>query len=126
MVVLPALGDPLSRMTWPVLRAIGAVPPGDAVVMAGKGTPLSHDSVCDEAGVVIEQEHFVPEGPGRAPVPARIQMIKDVVVLEAGAKGKRVFALRAFRMGEFIFDRRCLSGSSATPSAWACAGRSHQ
>ena len=33
-------------------------------------------------------------------------MIKDVVVLDAGAKGKGVFALRAFHQGEFIFRRR--------------------
>lgn len=33
-------------------------------------------------------------------------MIGDVVVREAGSKGKGVFALRDFRRGEFIFRRR--------------------
>ena len=33
-------------------------------------------------------------------------MITDVVVKDAGAKGKGVFALRDFRKGEFIFRRR--------------------
>jgi len=33
-------------------------------------------------------------------------MISDVVVREAGAKGKGVFAVRDFRTGEFIFRRR--------------------
>lgn len=33
-------------------------------------------------------------------------MIKDIVVGNAGRKGKGVFALRAFRKGEFIFRRR--------------------
>jgi len=33
-------------------------------------------------------------------------VIKDIVVRDAGAKGKGVFALRAFRRGEFIFRRR--------------------
>lgn len=33
-------------------------------------------------------------------------MIHDVEVREAGAKGKGVFAKRAFRKGEFIFRRR--------------------
>lgn len=33
-------------------------------------------------------------------------MITDVVVKDAGSKGKGVFALRDFRRGEFIFRRR--------------------
>ncbi len=33
-------------------------------------------------------------------------MITDITVKEAGSKGKGVFALRAFRKGEFIFRRR--------------------
>ncbi len=33
-------------------------------------------------------------------------MIRDIVVKEAGGKGKGVFAVRAFRQGEFIFRRR--------------------
>ena len=33
-------------------------------------------------------------------------MITDVIVEDAGAKGKGVFALRAFTRGEFIFRRR--------------------
>ena len=33
-------------------------------------------------------------------------MIRDVEVRDAGAKGKGVFARRAFRRGEFIFRRR--------------------
>ena len=33
-------------------------------------------------------------------------MITDIVVRPAGPKGKGVFALRAFRKGEFIFRRR--------------------
>ena len=33
-------------------------------------------------------------------------MIEDVVVLDAGPRGKGVFALRSFRKGEFIFRRR--------------------
>jgi hypothetical protein len=33
-------------------------------------------------------------------------MITDVVVQDAGGKGKGVFALRNFRPGEFIFRRR--------------------
>lgn len=33
-------------------------------------------------------------------------MITDVLVKEAGAKGKGVFALRNFKRGEFIFRRR--------------------
>ena len=33
-------------------------------------------------------------------------MIADIAVRDAGRKGKGVFALRAFRRGEFIFRRR--------------------
>lgn len=33
-------------------------------------------------------------------------MITDIVVKEAGIKGKGVFALRDFARGEFIFRRR--------------------
>ena len=33
-------------------------------------------------------------------------MIRDVVVREAGSKGRGVFALRGFARGEFIFRRR--------------------
>lgn len=33
-------------------------------------------------------------------------MISDIVVKDAGTKGRGVFALRAFRKGEFIFRRR--------------------
>src|SRR2546425_11262926 len=33
-------------------------------------------------------------------------MIKDIVVRDAGRKGKGVFAVRSFRKGEFIFRRR--------------------
>src|SRR5438270_11862360 len=33
-------------------------------------------------------------------------MVADVEVRDAGVKGKGVFALRAFRRGEFIFRRR--------------------
>ncbi len=33
-------------------------------------------------------------------------MIKDVIVKDAGRKGKGVFALRDFKKGEFIFQRR--------------------
>ena len=33
-------------------------------------------------------------------------MISDVVVRDADAKGKGVFAQRAFQVGEFIFRRR--------------------
>src|SRR5262245_55703695 len=33
-------------------------------------------------------------------------MITDIVVKDAGVKGKGVFALRAFEQGEFIFRRR--------------------
>src|SRR5439155_4819 len=34
------------------------------------------------------------------------QVVSDVIVRPAGRKGKGVFALRAFRTGEFIFRRR--------------------
>lgn len=34
------------------------------------------------------------------------EVIRDVVVKDAGRKGKGVFALRDFRKGEFIFRRR--------------------
>ena len=33
-------------------------------------------------------------------------MITDIAVRDAGPKGKGVFALRAFRKGEFIFRRQ--------------------
>jgi SET domain-containing protein len=37
---------------------------------------------------------------------AEVLMITDIVVKDAGSKGKGVFALRDFRRGEFIFRRR--------------------
>ena len=55
-----------------------------------------------EAGVIATL------GPGgkRTCVTRLTQMKKDIEVRDAGDKGKGVFALRAFRRGEFIFRRQ--------------------
>ena len=42
----------------------------------------------------------------RTPSGHSVRVIGDVGVRDAGRKGKGVFALRAFRQGEFIFRRR--------------------
>jgi hypothetical protein len=41
-------------------------------------------------------------------------MITDIIVKEAGVKGKGVFAVRDFSRGEFIFRRRCGTSHSTT------------